>query len=264
MPVTTPRITLLSLDFDGTIADWGKDPPVPDAFFEAIRNFHAGGGIFALNTGRTLAQIEDLMEIFPRDVLPQYLLLAERELHRAEADQPGVWEDVEDWNDACRRAHDELAYETEEALESFSRHLSLTSNVRIERQGQRIVGLVTETERQMDQLCQRLDRLRDKHPNLGYQRNYIYLRFCHVDYHKGAILRELARRLEIPHTQIFAAGDNLNDLEMMDPTIAGALACPGNAHPTIKDSVRQSGGFVARENAAEGLLEAFRHYGIGS
>jgi hypothetical protein len=116
----------------------------------------------------------------------------------------------------------------------------------------------------MDQLCQRLDRLRDKHPNLGYQRNYIYLRFCHVDYHKGAILRELARRLEIPHTQIFAAGDNLNDLEMMDPTIAGALACPGNAHPTIKDSVRQSGGFVARENAAEGLLEAFRHYGIGS
>ncbi len=261
MAADKPDIRLISLDFDGTIVDWGAQPRIEPAFFEVLRRFRDAGGIWALNTGRTKAQLDDVLPLMPEDVYPDYLLLAERELHQPEG-CPGTWEEVTEWNEACRLAHDQLAEEAEEKLEELAEELEPQPFVRVEREGRRVAGLVTQTEAQMEDMVKRLEALRAHLPNLGYQRNYIYLRFCHVNYHKGAILRELGRRLEIPAAQTFAAGDNYNDMEMMDPEIAAWLACPGNAMEAVKTAVRQADGFVGTKNASSGLMQAFRHFRI--
>jgi hydroxymethylpyrimidine pyrophosphatase-like HAD family hydrolase len=98
---------------------------------------------------------------------------------------------------------------------------------------------------------------------LGYQRNTIYLRFGHRGFQKGSTLTRLARHLGIPASRIFAAGDNLNDLPMLDPQVAAYLACPGNSHPVVRETVRHHGGYIARAHTGEGLCEALHFFGFG-
>ena len=59
----------------------------------------------------------------------------------------------------------------------------------------------------MDRITEFVEQVGSRQPEFNYQRNTIYLRFCHADYHKGAALAELSRLINIPREEIFAAGD---------------------------------------------------------
>ena len=59
--------------------------------------------------------------------------------------------------------------------------------------------------------------------------NYIDCYCAGID--KGAALRELCRRLDMPIAQTLAIGDNLNDLQLLQA--AGYSACPGDGHPAV-------------------------------
>ena len=98
------------------------------------------------------------------------------------------------------------------------------------------------------------------HSDIGYHRNGRYLRFAHADYSKGTALRELARLLRLPRERIFVAGDNFNDLAMLDYRIAAHIACPGTALEPVKSRVRESRGFVSEKPASEGMIEALEHF----
>src|SRR5207253_6602802 len=106
-------------------------------------------------------------------------------------------------------------------------------------------GVIATSEEEMDRVTKFIDHAKAKEPKFHYQRNTIYLRFCHADYHKGAALAELSRLLEIPREEIFAAGDHHNDISMLDGRFAAMPACPANAISEVKDAVRSAGGFVA-------------------
>ena len=112
----------------------------------------------------------------------------------------------------------------------------------------------------MDRLTEFIDRAKAKEPKFHYQRNTVYLRFCHADYHKGAALAELSRLTKIPRANIFAAGDHHNDLSMLDGRYAALPACPANAIPEVKEAVRRAGGWVAEQEFGAGVHEALRHF----
>ena len=103
-----------------------------------------------------------------------------------------------------------------------------------------------------------IDSLRPRLPLFHYQRNYIYLRFCHADYHKGAALAELSRLTGIARDAIFAAGDNYNDIPMLDGRYAKFNACPANAVAAVKDTVRAAGGVVSQQPHSAGVVESRR------
>ena len=105
-----------------------------------------------------------------------------------------------------------------------------------------------------------IDQARRDQPKFHYQRNTVYLRFCHADYHKGAALAELSRLLEIPREGIFAAGDHHNDVSMLDGHFAKYPACPANAIPEVKEAVRSAGGYVASKGYGAGVHEALLHF----
>src|SRR5213076_3600873 len=120
--------------------------------------------------------------------------------------------------------------------------------------------LVAENDEEMKRITEFIEQARAEHPKLDYQRNTVYLRFCHADYHKGAALAELSRLLEIPRDQIFAAGDHHNDISMLDGRFAAYSACPANAIPEVKDAVKSAGGYVAMKNHGAGVHEALLHF----
>jgi hydroxymethylpyrimidine pyrophosphatase-like HAD family hydrolase len=121
-------------------------------------------------------------------------------------------------------------------------------------------GLVAENEEELDRVTEFIDRARATQPKFHYQRNTVYLRFCHADYHKGAALAELSRLLEIPRDDIFAAGDHHNDVSMLDGRFAAFPACPANAIPEVKEAVNAARGYVASENYGAGVHQALKYF----
>jgi hydroxymethylpyrimidine pyrophosphatase-like HAD family hydrolase len=115
----------------------------------------------------------------------------------------------------------------------------------------------------MDRVADFIRQARAGHPKLDYQRNGIYLRFCHADYHKGATLAELARLLEVSRESIFAAGDHHNDISMLDGKFAAMASCPANAIPEVRAAVSTAGGYVARKDHGAGVHEALLHFTTG-
>ena len=124
----------------------------------------------------------------------------------------------------------------------------------------RFSGVVSTTIEEMEEICRFIETKRFGFPDFAYQRNSVYLRFCHSAYHKGAALAELQRLTDISKEETFAAGDNLNDLPMLNLAFARFLACPSNALEDVKATVRNQGGFVASQDSGFGMCEALRHF----
>jgi hypothetical protein len=81
---------------------------------------------------------------------------------------------------------------------------------------------------------------------------------------KGEAVRRLATECGLEPEQILAIGDGQNDLSMLDGRAARHVACVANATPEVKRAVERAGGFVAREPALAGVLEALAHVGPGA
>src|SRR5438105_12549102 len=107
---------------------------------------------------------------------------------------------------------------------------------------QGLEGLRAESDQEMDRIVEFIERARAKEPKFNYQRNTIYLRFCHADYHKGAALAELARLIQVPRENIFAAGDHHNDISMLDGKFAAMPSCPVDSIAEEKTAVRAADG----------------------
>jgi hypothetical protein len=97
-------------------------------------------------------------------------------------------------------------------------------------------------------------------PEFSYQRNTIYLRFAHSDYHKGSALGELCRILQISPSEVLAAGDHFNDIPMLDGRYAAHPCCPSNAIPEVRTTVEGAGGYLASKPAAEGVAESWHFF----
>jgi HAD superfamily hydrolase (TIGR01484 family) len=249
------QIRLLSVDFDGTLVRNWAPPPFPRELVEILNQLRREGVLLAINTGRTIRLVEEALGISGFPVRPDFALTSEREVFRWNG---STWEDFGEWNSRCREEHDALFANCGDLLEQIEEHLAPTT-ARLYYDENRFSGVVSTTDAEMDGICRFIETKRFQYPDFGYQRNSIYLRFCHAAYHKGAALGELQRLTGISNEETFAAGDNFNDLPMLNLAFARYLACPSNALEDVKAAVKKQGGFVASEDSGFGLCEALRH-----
>lgn len=95
---------------------------------------------------------------------------------------------------------------------------------------------------------------------LSVVRNDVYARFSHADYNKGTALAELSRQMGVTADEVFAAGDHLNDLPMLELKYARWLATPSNAVEPVKTVIRERGGFISTRACGDGVAEGLEHY----
>ncbi len=251
-------IKLISTDFDGTLIEHGAIPPVAPELFEALVEMKARGVLWAVNTGRVLWHIEAGLREFDFPIEPDYVLTSEREVfHRS---PEGKWQDYGDWNKRCAVDHDWLFTQASPLLKDIHAEFDPKAWAHFEFDGERMVGIVTDTEPQMDDVCDFLERERVRVPGFNFMRNTIYLRFCHEAYSKGTALGELARLTGLSREEVFAAGDHFNDISMLDGVFAKWVACPGNAVDQVKRVVERAGGYVAQGDCSAGVAEALKHF----
>jgi HAD superfamily hydrolase (TIGR01484 family) len=254
------QIRLLSTDFDGTLVAHDNDPALDRDCLELIAELKSRGVLWAINTGRSLQLIESGLLDLDFPVHPDFVLTSERDVFRRASNGNGGWEPFGEWNERVARDHASLFTASASVLAEVVDFVVNQTQARLIYLEDAIEGLIAADEAEMDQIIDFVDRARERHPKFSYQRNTIYLRFCHADYHKGAALAELARLSGISREYIFAAGDHHNDLSMLDGRFAAMPACPANAIEQVKSAVRSAGGYVAQCSYGAGVHEALLHF----
>jgi HAD superfamily hydrolase (TIGR01484 family) len=252
-------IRLLSTDFDGTLVAHDTDPVFDTECMRLIQELQNDGAVWAINTGRSVQLLESGLLDFAFPVHPDFILTSERDVFRR-ANNGRRWEPYGDWNQRVARDHEELFASASSVLAEVLDFVSRTTRARIIYDRHHVEGLIAQDEAEMERIVAFIDEARAPHPKFHYQRNTVYLRFCHADYHKGAALAELARLIEIPREVTFAAGDHHNDVSMLDGRYAQFPACPANAIPEVKQTVRNAGGYVAQGIAGVGVREALLYF----
>ena len=253
------KIRLLSTDFDGTLVQHASDPVLDLDCMEFIRELQRDGAVWAINTGRSVDLLESGLTDFEFPFRPDFILTSERDVYRP-CRNGGKWEAFGDWNDRVARDHAELYASADSVLTEVLNFVNQKTRARVIYLGRHPEGLIAQDEEEMNRIVRFIDEARAEQPKFHYQRNTVYLRFCHADYHKGAALAELSRLLDIPREQIFAAGDHHNDLSMLDGRYAEFPACPANAIPEVKTAVRNAGGYVADRECGAGVYDALLYF----
>ncbi|MFL6538167.1 MAG: HAD family hydrolase [Chthoniobacterales bacterium] len=254
------EIRLISTDFDGTLVSHDTEPVVDVLCMDLIAQLKAGGAAWAINTGRSVQLLESGLLDFDFPVHPDFILTSERDVFQASTNGRLRWEPFGDWNERVARDHNELFSSAKSVLAEVIDFVTQKTRARLIYQENGLEGLIAADEAEMDRIIEFVDKARETNPKFAYQRNTIYLRFCHSDYHKGAALRELARLIGVPREYTFAAGDHYNDLSMLDGQFASMPACPANAILQVKEAVRGAGGYVARQPYGAGVREALLHF----
>ena len=253
------EIKLLSLDFDGTMVSRVSEPVLDRGCMEMIRELQSQGAVWAINTGRSVDLLESGLTDFEFPIRPDFILTSERDVFRPSGNG-SKWEPFGDWNARCARDHAELFSSAQSILTEVVDFVTQKTKAQLLYHSEGLEGLRAENEEEMNRIVEFIERARGGDTKFHYQRNTIFLRFCHTDYHKGAALGELARLIDVSRENIFAAGDHHNDISMLNGDAAAMPACPANAIDEVKAAVRNAGGYVARREHGAGVHEALKHF----
>ncbi len=259
LPAPETPSAILSFDFDGTLHSPEESPPVPTAFFDMIRKLREEQGvIWGINTGRSVPQmLEGFVESrFPFS--PDWMVAREHEIYFP--NNFGRWLPHKEWNKRCDQEIHRLFKHASKLLLHLRREIEEHTGARwLEMEGEP-AGIISQSEEEMEWIVDRISPLVAAEPELAWQRNSIYLRFGHRDFHKGSSLVKVAERYGLPVERRFAIGDSHNDFEMLEPENAGMTACPANAVREIREKVLATGGLVTRASHGHGAVEALAHY----
>lgn len=246
-------IRLISTDFDGTLFAEFENPPIPEKLQQIIADLQANGVKWVINTGREMASLMEALGRAKISVQPDYLVLVEREIH----EHDGVrYVGLETWNTECTRAHEKLFTQIRPDLSRITDWINSRFRATVYEDPYSPFCLIAGNNSDADVIHRFLEEYARSIPDLTVVRNDVYARFSHVAYNKGTALAELARKLAIQPSEIFAAGDHLNDLPMLSRQYAHWLAAPHNAIATVKATVKQQNGFVSGFACGHGVAEA--------
>ena len=264
-----PAVKLLSTDFDGTLIDSSSNdlvssfPPKESCaplLSAELKEIVQQGGLWVINTGRSLDLLLLGLEHFNAPVKPHYLITNERHIYHYH--ENGDAEALGDWNRRCDEEHDllfktagvffEQVYQLIAEYGESATFFNTASGIPDE--------LLVADEALLDELSKRLLELPGRPEEFCFQRTHIHLHFCHGSYNKGSSLSELSRHLSIKSEHILAIGDYHNDIAMLTGEAAAMVACPSNAHDTVKQTVKKAGGHISLHPSSRGTAEAIELY----
>jgi HAD superfamily hydrolase (TIGR01484 family) len=259
LPPAILPAAILSFDFDGTLHDPASDPPVPAELFHLLRRLRqSNGALWGINTGRSLGHLQEALADCSFPFQPDWVVAREREIYLA--DGHGGWQPHHPWNRRCEKEIHGLFKRAHQLLQRIRQEVEEFTGAQWMEWDGEPAGVIARTEEEMAWIVGRVELLATAEPHLAWQRNSIYLRFGHRDFHKGSSLTEIARLHRLPPARCFAMGDSHNDLEMLDATHASMTACPMNAVEEIRARVAAGGGLVTRAAHGHGVIEALRHF----
>ena len=250
-------IKLISTDFDGTLFAEFENPPIPAELVRLIGDLQARGAKWVINTGRDMSSLMEALGRSGIAVEPDFLVLVEREIYFHHQSQ---YTALEEWNRGCDETHARAFAEVRPDLPRLVEWINARFHARLYEDPYSPLCIIAGTNGDMNHIHAYLDEYCLTRPGLVVVRNDVYARFSHTSYNKGTALAELTRRLNLSPEVVFAAGDHLNDLPMLQRQYAHMVAAPSNSVPEVLAAVRAQGGYVSSRSHGEGIADAIKHY----
>ena len=252
-----PKLKLISTDFDGTLFAEFERPPIAPAVVSLIADLQRRGAKWVINTGRDMSSLMESLARASIPIQPDYLVIVEREIHHHD----GVrYVGDAGWNAACAHDHTELFDEIRSEIPELMNWVNSRYRATVYEDEHSPFCLIAGNNGDADVIHQRLNDFASRYPTLAVVRNDVYARFSHADYNKGTALAELTRQLGLTAQEVFAAGDHMNDLPMLNLKFARCLAAPANAVEPVKAVLREQGGFISTLNCGDGVAEGLEHF----
>ncbi len=250
-------IQLISTDFDGTFFAEFESPPVPWELQALMADLQRQGAKWAINTGRDMSSLMEALGRAGLEIEPDYLVLVEREIHIRDESR---FHAHADWNSACQLDQAMVFEHVKRDLPKLREWINSRFRAILYDDAYSPLCLIAHSNGDMDQIHAFLEAYCRTVPHLALVRNDVYARFSHDGYNKGTALAELTRGLGLTAANVFAVGDHLNDLPMLQPRYAHFIAAPANAVPAVKTAVQSLGGFVSAQPHGWGVADAMKHY----
>jgi hydroxymethylpyrimidine pyrophosphatase-like HAD family hydrolase len=73
---------------------------------------------------------------------------------------------------------------------------------------------------------------------------------------KARAVRYIQKVANVSPFETLIAGDETNDLHMLDSKLSKYMICPNNAHSEIKKTVKKNGGIIATKDYSYGIIES--------
>ena len=251
------KAKLVCTDFDGTLAGENPDEPLAPEFFRWLSSSRKVSEIsWVVATGRSWESLREALLTHEAPLMPDWIVTVEREIHQV---TEGQAHSLEAWNKCCTETHQALFGRHGALLERIEREIGSTDEVTVIPDAGAI-GLIAGSKESIQRTDALVNEIIREHPEISTVRNGPYFRFAHVDYHKGSCLAEIQKLLDLPSSSTFIAGDNLNDLPMLQRKFGHFLACPSNSVPEVITQVKKEGGYIASQEAGSGIAEALFHW----
>lgn len=251
------KAKLVCTDFDGTLAGENPDEPLAPEFFRWLSTSRKVSEIsWVVATGRSWESLRGALLTHEAPLMPDWIVTVEREIHQV---KEGQAHSLEAWNKCCTETHQALFGRHGALLERIEREIGSTDEVTVIPDAGAI-GLIAGSKESIQRTDALVNEIIREHPEISTVRNGPYFRFAHVDYHKGSCLAEIQKLLDLPSSSTFIAGDNLNDLPMLQRKFGHFLACPSNSVPEVITQVKKEGGYIASQEAGSGIAEALFHW----
>jgi len=248
---------LICTDFDGTLA--GEDPTAPlapDFFAWLIKARKITSISWVVATGRSWESLKEALVFHQAPLLPDWVVAVEREIHQVKDLQA---HSLQEWNQPCADTHQALFGRHGAIFEQIEREVGSADDVTVIPDAGTI-GLIAGSKESIARTHTLVSEILQDHPEIATVRNGPYFRFSHVDYHKGSCLAHIQKLLDLDSSSTFIAGDNLNDLPMLQRKFGHYLACPSNSVLEVIQQVKKEGGFIAKKEAGAGIAEALLHF----
>ena len=245
-------IKLISTDFDGTLFAEFENPPIPEPLQQLLAALQARGVKWVINTGRDMSGLLEALARARIPTEPDFLVLGERDIYQHTDSQ---YIGLEEWNSACTRAHTDLFARVRRDIPRIVAWISERFHARLYEDAYSPFCLIAGNNGDADIIHDYLKDYCRGVPGLALVRNDVYARFHHESFDKGTALAEITRRLGLSPANVFAVGDQLNDLPMLTRQHAHWLATPANAIDYVKDVVRRQNGFVSTLSHGHGVAE---------
>jgi len=250
-------IKLISTDFDGTLFAEFETPPIPEQLTALLGRLQQRGVKWVINTGRDMSSLMEALARAQITVQPDYLVLVEREIF---AHRDGRYAPVAEWNTACAADHSALFARVLRDVPDLEGWITNRFQATVYEDPHSPLCVIAANNGDMDVIHAKLDEYCKSVANLTVVRNDVYARFSHVNYDKGTALAEVTRRLGLDSSVVFAIGDHLNDLPMLQRKHAAHLAATANSVPETLAAVRAENGFLCRQTHGYGVLEALNFF----
>ncbi len=254
------EVKLIATDYDDTLVGKSGSMVKSVKFQELLSKLRWSSETkWAIVTGRHLAALSSpLKQLSYRGLRPDYIIVSESYIYRLSS---FGYLPVLKWNLSIWNHRRKIRKQIRKYLKSWVDEVSVRwPSSHQQSSGYAHLWYTFENEEIASEVAVYLEeQIKDIPKLLLFKNNheiYMGVDFCC----KGMALSKLCQIEKIELGQTFAIGDGQNDISMLDGSSAQLVACVGNACKAARETVENSGGYVAKEDHILGVVEAIEYF----